>query len=138
MNKDNWKETASTLWREVSREARTSLGRRLSSGEKKRPIERPPPGAHSLTVQEDEGGWDVVERKAPQRTEVREWEEPIVSMAASYIVAGETGPAEEDSEYRRAWNLPSRPPKAAAGARRASSTASAPSPGRPGRPGSRA
>ena len=49
---DNLADTASLLWKEVSREARTSIGRRLSSSSKSRPIEKPPPGAHGLVLQE--------------------------------------------------------------------------------------
>ena len=70
---DNLSETMSSVWREVSREARTSLGRcRSSASASNRPIVKPPPGAHGLTTHEDEGGWDVVERTSTERKEVRE------------------------------------------------------------------
>ena len=66
---DDLKSNLSAMWKEVSREARTSLGRRLSAttgGSSSTPakIGRAPPGAHSLVVQEEDSGWDVIERKA--------------------------------------------------------------------------
>ena len=109
---DNLADTASLLWKEVSREARTSIGRRLSSSSKSRPIEKPPPGAHGLVLQEDDDGWDVVERKddKAKNSTVPEREEAVVKLAASYIISNEEG-YEEEPEYRAAWDLPDRPAK---------------------------
>lgn len=83
---DNLSETMSSVWREVSREARTSLGRRRSSASaSNRPIVKPPPGAHGLTTHEDEGGWDVVERTSTERKEVRETHTALPARAIIFL-----------------------------------------------------
>ena len=94
------------FWREFQREVQTTFGRRrASSSGAATKVVRAPPGVQGLVVEEDEGGWDVVDRKVQEPPAA--YIERRTLATSQYLVGGEAGAAdEEDAEYRRIWNLP--------------------------------
>ena len=66
-----YKEGLQSLWKEMSREVQTTVGRRRSSVQERltgqRRASSSAPVHHGLVLQEDsDSGWDLVERKAPK------------------------------------------------------------------------
>ena len=103
--------SSTSLWKDLTREVQTTLGRRRSSGAVPTRVLRAPAGVQGLVVEEDKDGdgWDVVERRSTRQEPSMPMER--ISLASSgYLVGGEEGAAdEEDAEYRRIWDLPEPP-----------------------------